>query len=144
MEPDKDGNYTVMIFDGNRPNRAGYQYGDLAKAIKDKIAKSGPIPVCYGPPIDSATTVNTDRICGVMDHPTFLEESGVIMANFKPSGAFGGAADIIINATPTANFSVAAMGKPRSPKFGVRALGQRHRDGKFDIEQLISIDFISE
>lgn len=145
QQPDKDGFYNIMLFDGTRVNRAGYRYDNVAAKINEAITKKGHLPVHYGSPsIGALDTFDISNLCGHLTHPFFLEESSSIGAVFQPSGAYGQYAINMLEANSPESFSIRSIGKDPSPKFGIRAQGTRNAAGEFSIDRLISIDLLPE
>ncbi len=127
MDKDNNGFYNVVIFNGET-SKAGYHYPGLAEKLKEHLSK-GSVPVYlhqsgtgYSPKPDSS------KLCGELRSLDFNEADKLIMAHFKPFGPQGQFADMVLD-----------MGKPT---FGIRGQGKKRKDGKMELDRLISIDFL--
>lgn len=128
MEKDNNGYYTINLFNG-KSNLNNHSYSSMEEALKKRFEK-GPIPVfIQGSASQLTRRAGSDsHLCGTLLHPNFNETDMLITANFMPKGPQGQFADMALD-----------MGRPT---FAIRGHGKKRTDGKFDLVNLVSIDFV--
>lgn len=140
MKPDAEGYYLIPIFSSEQ-TRGNHTYDDIAKAVRAACSR-GPIPVTMGPlPTNEfeLRCVDPSRICGIIKEPKFLEESEIIQGLFKATPGNQQFIDNLLSPQPP-SFSI----RQGSPRFGIRGLASHDKNGKLQMDQIISIDLLPE
>lgn len=158
MVPDKDGNYTIVIYDGNYHGKT-HGYGDVAEAIRRSLQRKGHFQCELGrPDIEKKDTldalsrmlrVDYENVCGTITDVKFNDEGELITANFKPYGPRAASAlNMLDLPAPLPTFSIRSAPRENPanhvPHFGYRGLTIPQPDGSLKMDRVICWDLLPE
>lgn len=159
MEKDENGNYHIVVYDGNRPGNE-HQYLDIAQAINKSFSRKSHLFCELGRPvvdtgdllasIERLRRVDVDRVCGVITDVKYNHEGELITANFRPNGPLAEIATKMIEQGSVENRSFSIRSNDptphlnTSPRFGYRGIGTPGSDGKVKLDHVVCWDLISE
>lgn len=158
MEKDKDGNYNIVIYDGNYHGKT-HEYNDIKQAIQKALQRTDHFKCELGRPVLTGTntidhlsrmlSVDHENVCGYITGIKYNEEGVLITANFQPGGPRADAAVNMLNIpAPTTKFSIRGKGNENPahhvPHFGYRGLGIPQPDGSLKMDRIICWDLVPE
>ncbi|QFP93194.1 hypothetical protein [Serratia phage PCH45] len=159
MQKDENGNYHIVVYDGNRPGNE-HQYLDIAQAINKSFSRKGQLFCELDRPvvdtkdllgaIERLRTVDVSRVCGVITDVKYDHEGQLITADFKPNGPMAEAAKSLLarGQVEHRSFSIRTNDPTphlnTSPRFGYRGIGTPRPDGSVKLDHVVCWDLISE
>lgn len=156
MTPDKDGSYTIVIYDGKYHGKT-HSYADVAQAIRKSLQRKDHFECELGrPSVDNMDTIKAfgrmfsvdhENVCGIITDVKYNEEGELITANFMPNGPKVDSALSMLRQPPAAipTFSIRGSNPAHhSPHFGYRGYAIPQPDGSLKMDHVICWDLVAE